>query len=179
MKKLRLSIGVVILAATLPWSVRAQSLTDIGSGNPVPSTNGGPNYFTGNPVPHVTTATAGIQDSSTVRVRENFDLGWRFFQGDVTNADQPAFADHDWKNVSLPHDWSIAGPYNQTNSIDARGGFLPTGMAGIAKLFLRQSRCAVKKSPWSLTVSIATAMSGSTASTLAIIRSAISVSSMT
>ena len=73
---------------------------------------------------------------NTGRVRENFDLGWRFLQGDVTNAEQVTCADRDWTKVNVPHDWSIAGPYDKTNSIDARGGFLPTGIGWYRKHFL-------------------------------------------
>jgi len=73
---------------------------------------------------------------SPARVHENFDLGWKFFQGDLTNAEQTTFADTDWKPIDLPHDWSIAGPYAETNSVDPRGGFLPTGIGWYRKHFL-------------------------------------------
>ncbi len=33
------------------------------------------------------------------------DSGWRFKQGDVSDAAQPAFSDADWEAVSLPHNW--------------------------------------------------------------------------
>jgi beta-galactosidase len=80
-----------------------------------------------------------------VRVRENFDLGWRFFQGDVTNAEQSSFADSDWQAVNLPHDWSIAGPYAQTNSVDPRDGFLPVGVGWYRKHFLAPESVRGKK----------------------------------
>ncbi len=73
---------------------------------------------------------------SSPRVRENFDLGWRFRQADTTNANAINFADSAWKEINLPHDWSIAGPYDKTNSVDPRGGFLPTGIGWYRKHFL-------------------------------------------
>jgi mannan endo-1,4-beta-mannosidase len=67
MKKFYLPVGLGILAATIPWSASAQTLTDIGSANPVSgvnnisqlstngntqlTTSGGFNYFTDNANP--------------------------------------------------------------------------------------------------------------------------------
>jgi beta-galactosidase len=82
---------------------------------------------------------------SSPRVHENFDLGWKFFQGDLTNAEQTTFADTAWKQINLPHDWSIAGPYAQTNSADPRGGFLPTGIGWYRKHFLAPKLLLGKK----------------------------------
>jgi hypothetical protein len=38
---------------------------------------------------------------SSPRVHENFDLVWKFFQGDLTNAGQATFPDTDWRGGSL------------------------------------------------------------------------------
>jgi beta-galactosidase len=40
----------------------------------------------------------------------NFDLGWRFNRGDIPGAERPDFDDHAWREVDLPHDWSIEDP---------------------------------------------------------------------
>lgn len=32
---------------------------------------------------------------------------WRFFRGGAQSAENPAFDDSDWRNLDLPHDWSI------------------------------------------------------------------------
>jgi beta-galactosidase len=39
--------------------------------------------------------------------REDINLvdGWKFFQGDITNAEQTGFRADDWSGVSLPHCW--------------------------------------------------------------------------
>ena len=33
------------------------------------------------------------------------DSDWRFKQGDISDAAQPAFSDADWQTISLPHNW--------------------------------------------------------------------------
>ena len=76
-----------------------------------------------------------LATDQSARIHENFDFGWRFYQGDTTNAEASTFADKAWPKINLPHDWSIYGPYDKTNSIDARGGFLPTGFGWYRKHF--------------------------------------------
>jgi beta-galactosidase len=66
---------------------------------------------------------------------ENFDAGWKFSQGDATNAGDPGFDDRDWQTVSLPHDWSIAGPFAETNKTGGAGAFLPDGVVCYRKHF--------------------------------------------
>jgi len=57
------------------------------------------------------------------------DAGWKFQRGDATGAEQPDFADAGWSAVNLPHDWSIAGPFAETNSTGGAGAFLPAGVS--------------------------------------------------
>jgi hypothetical protein len=38
-----------------------------------------------------------------------FDDNWKFHLGDVSGADKVDFNDKNWRNLSLPHDWSIEG----------------------------------------------------------------------
>ncbi len=40
----------------------------------------------------------------------NFNEGWRFFKGDVA-AHNSAFDDSQWRELNLPHDWGIEGPF--------------------------------------------------------------------
>jgi len=44
--------------------------------------------------------------------RQSFDDNWRFFKGDAPGAEQPAFDDSKWRELSLPHDWAIEGPFD-------------------------------------------------------------------
>jgi len=51
------------------------------------------------------------------RERWPFNAGWRFQKGEAPAADpdlaaaQPAFDDSGWRNLDLPHDWAIEGPF--------------------------------------------------------------------
>jgi beta-galactosidase len=44
----------------------------------------------------------------------SFDSAWRFTKDSVSNAEQTDFNDSNWRNVDLPHDWSIEDLPNQT-----------------------------------------------------------------
>ena len=68
------------------------------------------------------------------RVRDSFDFGWKFFKGDAPAAQQPAFADASWRDVDLPHDWSIEGPLPE-QPIAARGSIFPMGIGWYRKHF--------------------------------------------
>src|SRR5271157_3416325 len=69
------------------------------------------------------------------RIRDSFDFGWKFFQGDVAGAQQPGFADASWKDVDLPHDFSIGGPVSENAPARGQGGYLPTGIGWYRKPF--------------------------------------------
>jgi beta-galactosidase len=57
---------------------------------------------------------------------QSFDSNWRFSQSDSAGAQSPTFDDSTWKPVTLPHDWSIAGPVQENAPSRAAGGFFPT-----------------------------------------------------
>ncbi len=78
-------------------------------------------------------ATAATPEQS--RVTENFDNDWRFFQGDVTGAENSDFSDSAWRSLNVPHDWSIAGPFAATNKTGGAGAFLPSGIGWYRKHF--------------------------------------------
>src|SRR5579872_2327108 len=44
--------------------------------------------------------------------RLGFNEGWRFFKGEAPGAEAPSFADAQWTEVRLPHDWAIEGPFD-------------------------------------------------------------------
>jgi beta-galactosidase len=44
--------------------------------------------------------------------RLSFNEGWRFFKGDAPGAEAPKFADSQWTQLRLPHDWAIEGPFD-------------------------------------------------------------------
>jgi beta-galactosidase len=53
----------------------------------------------------------------------SFNEGWRFTKGAVVGASEMDFDDTMWRNITLPHDWAIEGPFD--SSYNARSGGLP------------------------------------------------------
>jgi beta-galactosidase len=69
------------------------------------------------------------------RVVKLFDDDWRFFKGDAAGAEAVAFDDSQWRALSVPHDWSIEGPFDQAAPTRGSGAFLPAGMGWYRKHF--------------------------------------------
>jgi beta-galactosidase len=67
--------------------------------------------------------------------RENFDAGWRFHLGDVAGAETVSFSDQKWRELDLPHDWSIEGSFRPDNPSGHQGGLLPGGIGWYRKKF--------------------------------------------
>lgn len=63
----------------------------------------------------------------------NFNEGWKFYLGDSGTAQNPDFIDSSWKDVNLPHDFSIS--QNFTSGGEAESGFLPGGTGWYRKKF--------------------------------------------
>ncbi|MFI5096474.1 MAG: glycoside hydrolase family 2 TIM barrel-domain containing protein [Candidatus Acidiferrales bacterium] len=74
-------------------------------------------------------------DGIAPRIRETFDFGWKFCKGDISGAQDPEFSDAHWKDVALPHDWSIEGPFGEKEPAGVSGGYLPTGVGWYRKRF--------------------------------------------
>lgn len=71
----------------------------------------------------------------SVRNVEDFNFDWRFMLGD-----DPAFAtmeydDSAWRELHLPHDWSIEGEFSKDNPSTPAGGALPGGIGWYRKYF--------------------------------------------
>lgn len=73
--------------------------------------------------------------STGARVTEDFGNGWLFLKTDATNAEQTSCDDFAWRKLNLPHDWSIEGPFAETNLTRGAGGFLPAGIGWYRKHF--------------------------------------------
>ena len=74
------------------------------------------------------------------RVTLSFDRAWRFHLGDVPGAQEPTFDDSGWRNLDVPHDWSIEGEFSDTNPAGAGGGALPGGVGWYRKTFTLPAR---------------------------------------
>ncbi len=49
--------------------------------------------------------------SAQTRMVKSLNFGWKFHEGDVAGAAQPAFDDSQWRQVDLPHDFQIEQPW--------------------------------------------------------------------
>ncbi len=81
------------------------------------------------------TLTLTPQPASAQRQRLSMDPGWRFTLGDPAGAERPAFDDHAWRRLDLPHDWSVEGTPRQDAPGGGRAGYLPTGTGWYRKAF--------------------------------------------
>jgi beta-galactosidase len=61
------------------------------------------------------------------RVTISFNDDWRFLKSDAAGAEKADFNDAAWRTVTVPHDWSIEGPFDEKNPTGGAGAFLPAG----------------------------------------------------
>jgi beta-galactosidase len=74
-------------------------------------------------------APVKVQAKDAPRRVTELATDWRFMRGDVASAEESAFDDGAWQRVSVPHDWSIAGPFDKENKSGGAGAFLPGGVS--------------------------------------------------
>jgi len=65
----------------------------------------------------------------------SFNQNWRFNLGDVTDAKDAGFNDSQWRQLDLPHDWSIEGEFSENAPSGTGGGALPGGVGWYRKTF--------------------------------------------
>lgn len=59
---------------------------------------------------------------------------WKFYPGDIPDADYMGYDDNGWQNVTIPHDWSVAFPFDKSNASGT--GYLPGGTGWYRKHFI-------------------------------------------
>jgi beta-galactosidase len=64
----------------------------------------------------------------------SFNSGWKFFLGDVPASDS-GYNDANWRQLDLPHDWSIELPFDSTSPTGTGGGALRGGTGWYRKTF--------------------------------------------
>jgi beta-galactosidase len=67
------------------------------------------------------------------RTNVDFDADWRFSRGDFPSAMMSVYDDSAWRQVNLPHDWSVEGPFEA--SLGSATGFAPGGIGWYRKHF--------------------------------------------
>ncbi|OQP56911.1 beta-galactosidase [Niastella vici] len=65
-----------------------------------------------------------------------FDYNWKFSLGDHPDARNVDFNDNNWRNLDLPHDWSIEGRVDSLNASGNDGGYFPAGTGWYRKRFI-------------------------------------------
>jgi hypothetical protein len=63
----------------------------------------------------------------------NFNFDWKFYKGDIPNGQSVLLDDSGWRNLDVPHDWSIEGEFNK--SLASSTGYLPAGIGWYRKKF--------------------------------------------
>lgn len=74
-----------------------------------------------------------VQGQVNGRKITDFNSGWKFHKGDISGGEKITLDDSSWRNLTLPHDWSIEGPFSSNNS--SCTGYLPGGIGWYRKSF--------------------------------------------
>jgi beta-galactosidase len=67
--------------------------------------------------------------------RISFNHDWRFQLGDIAHGEDASLNDSMWRQLNLPHDWSIEGEFDEKNPAGTGGGALPGGIGWYRKTF--------------------------------------------
>lgn len=78
-----------------------------------------------------------------MRKVQSLNRNWRFHLGDEVGADYMGHDDRAWPEVTLPHDWSVAYPFDKRNASGT--GYLPGGTAWYRKHFVLPDDVAGKR----------------------------------
>lgn len=84
----------------------------------------------------VSLATAPVHRNTT-----DFNLGWLFHYGDVTDAGAATFADSTWRSLKVPHDWAIEDPspprppFSSSAATTGYGAYVSSGISWYRKHF--------------------------------------------
>ncbi|MGE5805481.1 MAG: beta-galactosidase, partial [Ignavibacteria bacterium] len=76
-----------------------------------------------------------IKAQENIQRKQFFDYNWKFFLGDSPSASALDFDDKTWRNLDLPHDWSIEGKLDPKNPMGGAGGYFPAGVGWYRKSF--------------------------------------------
>lgn len=87
-----------------------------------------------------------LQAQESSPSKQLFDSNWKFFMGDVEGAEKNSFIDKSWRDIDLPHDWSIenlpgqepgkvVGPFSKTSIGTTATAYTVGGTAWYRKTF--------------------------------------------
>jgi len=82
------------------------------------------------------TPPATVQPLNERRI--SFNQGWKFLNSAAEGAEAPGFDDSQWRDIRLPHDWAIEGPFDA--KMNPHTGALPiSGIGWYRKSFVLPS----------------------------------------
>lgn len=90
---------------------------------------------------HIVIAETHKQHSGT----QALCFDWKFAKGDASGAQQAQFDDTGWKDIQIPHDWSIEGPKDKNSPGQTKFGYFPGGVGWYRKHFRLSSEDEGKK----------------------------------
>jgi len=67
--------------------------------------------------------------------KQLFDYDWKFYLGDLSSVSAIDDNTKSWRNLDLPHDWSIEGTLDTNNPMGNDGGYFPAGIGWYQKTF--------------------------------------------
>ncbi len=76
-----------------------------------------------------------LRAQGNVQRKQLFDDDWKFYLGDAPTASANDYVDKSWRELDLPHDWSIEGKVDPKNPMGSAGGFFPAGVGWYRKKF--------------------------------------------
>lgn len=85
------------------------------------------------------------EEKHSPRSRESFDASWAFSLGDSKGVQAPDFDDSRWRQLDLPHDWSVEANFDPDAPAAAPGGYLPAGIGWYRKAFLAPAELANRR----------------------------------
>ena len=80
------------------------------------------------------TASVGVANPRPGK-KVSFNQNWRFQLGDVPKGQDATLNDSGWRQLNLPHDWSIEGEFSEKHPSGTGGGALPGGIGWYRKTF--------------------------------------------
>ncbi|MBC7887329.1 MAG: glycoside hydrolase family 2 protein [Ferruginibacter sp.] len=86
-------------------------------------------------IPPCNTVHAQTKPATSVRQKLLFNDNWTFKLTDQKEFSKTDFDDDNWRKLSLPHDWSIEGAFDETTG--GTNGYLPCGIGWYRKSFTR------------------------------------------
>ncbi|QDU54995.1 glycoside hydrolase family 2 TIM barrel-domain containing protein [Aeoliella mucimassa] len=76
---------------------------------------------------------ASLSSADNARQQLTFDFDWRFHLGDVPQGPDPSLDHQQWRQLSVPHDWSIEHSFSPDHASGT--GYLPGGIGWYRKSF--------------------------------------------